>query len=132
MSIAEDAATKLLMIDIGHEKSPPGVIPKSSFLYKHSNKYNGEIEYKVVNPSTTTLYLLPNSNLMFYNLLNSIVLPVGFIFRWMASVVLLRSLYHRMGKMPLSFWIILSLPLIFYLIGKMPGFFSGESLSGVD
>ena len=132
MSIAEDAATKLSMIDIVHERSPPGVIPKSSFLYKHSSKYNGEIEYKVVNPNTTTLYLLPNSNLMFYNLLNSIVLPVGFIFRWMASVVLLRSLYHRMGKMPLSFWIILSLPLIFYLIGKMPGFFSGESISGVD
>ncbi|MGC2426114.1 MAG: hypothetical protein WA421_03695, partial [Nitrososphaeraceae archaeon] len=49
-----------------------------------------------------------------------------------ASVVLLRSIYHKIGKMPLSFWIILSLPLIFYLIGKMPGFFSGESLSGVD
>ena len=132
MSIAEDAATKLLMIDIVHERSPPWVIPKSSFLYKHSSKYNGEIEYKVVDPNTTTLYLLPNSNLMLYNLLNSIVLPVGFMFRWMASVVLLRSIYHKMGKMPLSFWIILSLPLIFYLIGKMPGFFSGESLSGVD
>ena len=125
-------ATKLLMIDVVHEKSPPGAVPKSSFLYKHSNKYNAEIEYKVVSPSTTTLYLLPNSNLMYYNLLNSIVLPIGFVFRWMASVVLLRSIYHKIGKMPLSFWIILSLPLIFYLIGKMPGFFSGESLSGVD
>ncbi|MGC2426207.1 MAG: hypothetical protein WA421_04170, partial [Nitrososphaeraceae archaeon] len=72
MSIAEDAATKLLMIDVVHEKSPPGAVPKSSFLYKHSNKYNAEIEYKVVSPSTTTLYLLPNSNLMYYNLLNSI------------------------------------------------------------
>ena len=132
MSIAEDAATKLLMIQVVYEKSAPGAIPKSSFLYKHSDKYNAEIEYKVVGPKTTTLYLLPKSNLMYYNLLNSIVLPVGFAFRWMASVVLLRSVYHRLAKMPLSFWIILSLPLIFYLIGKMPGFFSGESLSGVD
>jgi signal transduction histidine kinase len=34
--------------------------------------------------------------------------------------------------MPLSLWIVLFLPLVFYLIGKMPGFFSGESLAGID
>lgn len=132
ISIAEDAAVKLLMIEVEtQEKSLQGAVSKSSFLYKQSNKYNAEIEYKVVNPNATTLYFLPNSNPMYCNLLNSIVLLVGFVFRWMAYVVL-RSIYHRIGKMPLWFWTILSLPLIFYLIGKMPGFFSGESLAGID
>ena len=54
MSIAEDVATKLLMIEVVQERSAPGAVPKSSFLYKHSNKYNAEVEYKVVNPSTTS------------------------------------------------------------------------------
>jgi hypothetical protein len=64
-------------------------------------------------------------------LLNSIVLPIGFVFRWGASTMLLRNFYQRMAKLPLSFWIVLSLPLIFYLVGKMPGFFAGESFAGV-
>jgi hypothetical protein len=33
--------------------------------------------------------------------------------------------------LPVSFWIILSLPLILYLVGKIPGFTSGESMTGV-
>jgi len=37
-----------------------------------------------------------------------------------------------MAKLPLSFWIVLSLPVVLYLVGKMPGFFAGESLQGVD
>jgi hypothetical protein len=131
-SIAEDVGTKLLMIQVIQEKSPPGATTKSSFLYKPSQKYNGEIEYKVVNADTTTLYILPNSYLQLYNLLNSTVIPIAFVFRWLASTTLLRSFYQRIGKLPLSLWIILSLPLIFYLVGKMPGFFSGESLLGVD
>ena len=74
----------------------------------------------------------PKSNLIYYNLLNSIVLPVGFVFRWGASTMLLRNFYQRLAKLPLSFWIVLSLPLILYLIGKMPGFIAGESFQGVD
>ena len=132
MSIAEDAGTKLLMIHVVQEKSPAGATSKSSFMYKPSKKYNAEIEYKVVTPQTTTLYLLPNSNLAIYNYLNSIVLPIAFIFRWLASTTLLRSFYQRIRKLPLSLWIILSLPLILYLVGKMPGFISGESLLGID
>src|SRR5919112_2236324 len=46
--------------------------------------------------------------------------------------MLLRNVYQRVSKLPISVWIILFLPLAFYLIGKMPGFFSGESLTGID
>src|ERR671913_1154073 len=131
-SILEDAGTKLLLVQVIQEKSPPGATIESSFLYKPSEKYDGEIIYKIVNPDTTILYIIPNSSLIYYNLLNSTVLPIAFVFRWIASTTLLRSLYQRVGKLSLVFWIILSLPLIFYLIGKAPGFFSGESFSGVD
>ena len=131
-SILEDAGTKLLLIQVVQEKSPPGVTTESSFLYEASEKYDGEIIYKIVNSDTTFLYIMPNSSLIFYNLLNSTVLPIAFGFRWIASTSLLRTLYQRVGKLPLLLWIILSLPLIFYLIGKAPGFFSGEGLSGVD
>ena len=131
-SILEDAGTKLLLVQIIEEKSLPGATIESSFLYKPSEKYDGEIIYKIVNPDTTILYIIPNSSLIYYNLLNSTVLPIAFVFRWIASTTLLRSLYQRVGKLSLVFWIILSLPLIFYMIGKAPGFFSGESFSGVD
>src|SRR6476469_7767922 len=65
-------------------------------------------------------------------MLNSIIIPIGFGFRWIASTMLLRNLYRKVTKIPISFWIILSIPLIIYLIGKMPGFFAGESLAGID
>ena len=131
-SILEDAGTKLLLVEVIQEMSPPGATVESSFLYKPSEKYNGEIVYKIVNSDTTTLYIIPNSSLILYNLLNSTVLPIAFGFRWIASTTLLRTLYQRVGKLPLLLWIIFSLPLIFYLIGKAPGFFSGEGLSQVD
>jgi hypothetical protein len=131
ISIAEDVGTKLLMIQVIQEKSPPGAVTQSIFVYKPSKKYNADIEYKVVNPHTTTLYLLPNSNLAVYNYLNSIVLPIAFVFRWFGSIALLRSFYQRIGKLPVSFWIVLSLPLILYLVGKIPGFTSGESMTGI-
>ena len=132
MSIAEDAGTKLWMVQEVEERTPPGAVIQSSFLYKASDKYDAEVIRKEVNPETTALLILPNSNLEYYNLLNSTVLPIAFVFRWIASTTLLRDVYQRIGKLPLSFWVILSLPLILYLIGKMPGFFAGESLAGVD
>ncbi|MDR4512416.1 MAG: hypothetical protein MRJ93_12015 [Nitrososphaeraceae archaeon] len=131
-SILEDAGTKLVLVQVMEEKSPPGSVTESYFLYEPSEKYDGEIVYKIVNPDTTLLYVIPNSSLIYYNLLNSTVLPIAFVFRWIASTTLLRSLYQRVGKLSLFLWIILSLPLVFYLIGKAPGFFSGESLAGVD
>jgi hypothetical protein len=131
-SIAQDAVGKLLLIQVVQEPTPPGATIQSTFLYKSSDKYNGEIEYKVVGPHTTTLYILPNSNQVLYVGLNSTVMPMAFVFRWLASTTLLRSFYQTIGKLPTSYWIILSLPVVFYLVGKIPAFFSGESFLGVD
>ena len=120
------------MVEVVYEHTPEGVPTVSSFLYESSENYNGEIIRKEVNHDTTTLLILPESNKEYYNLLNSTVLPIAFVFRWIASTMLLRNSYQKIGKLSLFIWIILSLPLILYLVGKMPGFFSGESLSGVD
>lgn len=132
-SIFEDAATKLFMIDIvtvkgDHSDNPLG----SSFQYKGSEQFNGQIVFLDTKSTSTSYFVIPNGTLELYNYLNSIVLPVGFVFRWIASTMLLRNIYKKFSSLPLSFWIILSLPLILYLIGKMPGFFSGESLTGID
>ena len=122
----------MLLIEVIKEKTPIGIPTGSSFLYEPSEKYNGEIEYKVINSETTTIYLLPYSNQQLYVGLASTVIPLAFVFRWLASTTLLRSFYQRIGRLPVWLWIVLSLPLVFYLIGKLPGFFSGESLAGVD
>jgi hypothetical protein len=131
-SIAEDVGTKLLMVQEVKENTPPGEVIQSTFQYKDSEKYDAQVVRKEVNPATTSFLIIPDSSLEYYNLLNSTVLPIAFVFRWIASTTLLRGAYQRIGKLPLSFWIILSLPLILYLVGKMPGFFYGESMAGVD
>jgi hypothetical protein len=122
-SIAEDVGTKLLMVQEVREDTPPGEVTQSTFQYKDSEKYDAQVVRKEVNPDTTSFLIIPNSSLEYYNLLNSTVLPIAFVFRWIASTTLLRGAYQMVGKLPLSFWIILSLPLILYLVGKMPGFF---------
>ena len=131
-SIAQEGFSKLLLIEVIKEKTPVGVPVESSFLYESSERHNGEIQYKVMNPETTTLYILPYSNIQLYVGLASTVIPIAFAFRWLASTTLLRSFYQTLGRLPIWLWIVLSLPLVFYLIGKMPGFMSGESLAGVS
>ena len=57
ISIGEDAGTKLLMVNVIQEKTQAGVQAGSSFLYKSSDKYDGQIIYKEVKSDTTTLYM---------------------------------------------------------------------------
>ena len=132
VSIAQEAFSKLLLIEI----VPKKYLHLEQFLkmssYTKTDKYNGEIGYKIVKPDTTTLYILPDSYKQLYVGLASIVIPIAFVFRWLASTTLLRSSYQRIGKLPISLWIILSLPVILYLVGKIPGYLTGESLQGVD
>ena len=118
-SILEDVYTKLILVQVVEEKSPPGAIPQSSFLYITDKKYHGEVEFKVVNPSTTTLWIVPTSQLALDNELNYLtVFP--YLFTWLAVAALLRQYYRtiRIGKLPLKFWIALSIPMALYLIGS--------------
>ena len=40
-SILEDAGTKLVLVQVMEEKSPPGSVTESYFLYEQSEKYDG-------------------------------------------------------------------------------------------
>ena len=125
IAIAADASAKLLIVQVVEEKSPNGLlVPQASFLYKPDKKYHGQIQYKVVNPDTTILYIVPSSGIRLYDLINLIPITLSFIFRWGATSMILRQFYQRVRKLPPTFWIILTIPLILYLVGKIPDIIS--------
>ena len=121
IAITEDAYTKLMLVQIVEEKTTAGVASQSSFIYKTLKKYHGEIQYKVVNPYITTLWVSPTStNSLKSNLDQLAALP--YIFMWLAIATLLRQYYKSIKggdkKFPIKFWIILAVPLILYLVGS--------------
>ncbi len=118
ISIAGDAIDKILLIQVVEEKSPPGAIPQSSYIYETFAKYHGEIEYKVVNPHTTRLYVVPSPSLPLYNEIIYITSDAPYILTWAGTFMLLRYYYKRTGKLNLQFWLILSIPLALYLVGS--------------
>ena len=118
VSLVEDVGTKLFMVQVVEEKSSVGVVPQSSFIYKINEKYS-EVQYKVVNPHTTTVWIVPTSMILLKNSLDYItVFP--WIFTWLAVATLLRQYYQSVtiGRLPLKFWIILTVPLVLYLVGS--------------
>ena len=121
IAITGDAYTKLMLVKIVEEKTPPGVAPQSSFIYKTFKKYQGEIQYKVVNPYTTTLWVSPTSTNSLKNNLDQLA-ALPYIFMWLAIATLLRQYYKSIRggdkKFPLKFWIILAVPLVLYLVGS--------------
>jgi hypothetical protein len=67
ISIGGDAFDKILLIQVVQEKSPSGANPQASFIYETFEKYHGEIEYKIVNPVTTILFIVSTQLLNLYN-----------------------------------------------------------------
>jgi hypothetical protein len=60
-----DAGAKLLLVRAVEEESPPQAVPYDIFIYRNDEKYQGEVQYKVVKPGTTTLYIVPESIRLF-------------------------------------------------------------------
>lgn len=118
ISVAINGGTKLLLAEIEEEESPVDAVPEAAWIYKTFEQYGGEVQHKVVNPDTTVLYVVPTDNLQFYKNLIYVESYLPYIFTWAATVVLLREFYKRKGKIPIVFWIVLSIPLILYLIGS--------------
>jgi signal transduction histidine kinase len=118
ISVAGDAFDKLLLAQVVQEKSPAGAIPQSSFIYETFEKYHGEIEYKVVNPQVTTLYVVPSSLLDLYNQIIYWTSLLPYILTWAGTALLLGYYYKRTGKLDLKFWVILAIPLVLYLVGS--------------
>ena len=129
-AMAFDAGTKMLIVRVVEEESPPGSIPQDIFVLKYDEKYQGDVQYKVVKPDTTTLYIVPSSIKLIFTYLNGwIPITVSFVFTWAITTMLLRQYYNqRVGKMPATLLILLTIPLVLYLIGRyteMYNLFSG-------
>jgi hypothetical protein len=119
-AMAFDAASKMLLVRVVEEESPPGAIPEDMFIYKTDEKYQGDVQYKVVKPDTTTVYIVPTSIKIIYQYLNGwIPITVSFVFTWAITAMLLRKYYQqRIGKMPATLLVLLTIPLVLYMIGR--------------
>ena len=119
-AMAFDAGSKMLLVRVVEEESPPGSISQDMFIYKNDEKYQGDIQYKVVKPDTTTVYVVPSSLKIIYSYLNGwIPITVSFVFTWAITTMLLRQYYQqRVGKMSVTLLILLTIPLVLYMIGR--------------
>jgi hypothetical protein len=122
MSITIDAADKILLQQVVEEKSPKGAVPESSWIYKSFDRYQGQVQYKVVNPETTTQYVVPDSMKALHKFLVYLVSNPPYILTWIATFMLLRQFYLSNygpgSKFPKKYWILLSVPLVLYVIGS--------------
>jgi hypothetical protein len=123
--MAFDAGSKMLLVRVVEEESSPGAAPQDMFIYKNDEKYQGDVQYKVVKPDTTTVYVVPSSLKIIYSYLNGwIPITVSFVFTWAITTMLLRQYYQqrvsqqRVGKMPVTLLILLTIPLVLYMIGR--------------
>src|SRR5215213_8984294 len=119
-AMAFDASSKMLLVRVVEEESPPGSMPLDMFIYKNDEKYQGDVQYKVVKPDSTTVYIVPSSIKLIYTYLNGwIPITVSFVFTWAITTMLLRQYYNqRVGKMPATLLILLTIPLVLYMIGR--------------
>lgn len=117
-----DATAKLLLVRAVEEESPPGATPQDLFIYEDDEKYQGEVQYKVVKPDTTTLTIVPSSIDLLYNYVNGwIPITISFVFTWAITVILLRQYYHQRvsgNKLPIIYLVMLILPLALYMVGR--------------
>jgi signal transduction histidine kinase len=121
ISIGGDAFDKILLIDVVQEKSPSGAIPQASFIYKTFEKYHGEIQYKIVNPFTTTLFVVPTQLLDLYNQVIYWTSLSPYILTWVGTAFLLHYYSKRTENKKIGtikFWVILAIPLVLYLVGS--------------
>jgi hypothetical protein len=120
ISIAGDAFDKILLIQVVQEKSPQGSVPLASFIYKSFEKYHGEIEYKIVNPFTTTLFVVPTQLLGLYNQIIYWTSLSPYILTWIGTALLLHYYFKRVENKisSVKFWVIIAIPLILYIIGS--------------
>jgi hypothetical protein len=119
-AMAFDAGSKMLLVRVVEEDSSPGAASEDMFIYKNDEKYQGDVQYKVVKPDTTTVYIVPSSIKLIYTYLNGwIPITVSFVFTWAITTMLLRQYYQqRVGKMPATLLILLTVPLVLYMIGR--------------
>jgi hypothetical protein len=115
--IANDAWSKLLLVDVIEEDTAPGTRLGSFWIYSNNDAYGANIQYKVVKADTTLIYLVPYEDYQLYRSVNFVSL-IPYVFTWIATTALLYKYYNRVSKFPLKYWILLSIPLGFFLLGS--------------
>ncbi len=123
MSITVDAGDKILLQRVVEEDSPPGAALESSWIYKTFVQYDGQVQYKVVNPEMTTLYVVPSSYTAIHKFLVYLVSDTPYVCTWAGTILLLRQLYLSSGRgkrtdLPIRYWVLLTAPLLLYIIGS--------------
>ncbi len=123
MSIATamifDATAKLGLVRAVEEESPPGTVLQESFIYRTDERYQGEVQYKVATPDTTTLYIVPSSIRMLYHFVNGwIPITVSFGFTWAITGILLHQYHQKKGGLPILSIALILLPLVLYMVGR--------------
>lgn len=119
-AIATDFVAKTFWVQRMEEKSPPGVASEEIFPFKDVEQ--GRILAQDIGHETTKTYLVPNEYKTAYSWYTGLIPNIfSFLFRWAAASVALRQYHHKMGK--ITFWCLISLPMIFYLIGRAPDIF---------
>jgi hypothetical protein len=124
-----DGGAKLLMVKVMEEPSLTAVLltgnSSDAFVYKESDKYNGDIQYEVIKPDTKTEYIVPAESKMLYQYLNGwIPITISFIFTWAITLIVLRKYYQRQGKLPRWINLLMILPLVLYFIGRSVEFYT--------
>jgi hypothetical protein len=119
--ITMDFVAKTFFVQRIEENSPSGVVPKQTFPFK--NVEQGQILSQDIGVKTTKTYLVPNEYKQAYSWYTGLIPNIfSFFFRWAAASVTLRQYHRKMGK--ITFWCLISLPVILFLIGRAPAMFT--------
>jgi hypothetical protein len=122
-AIGTDYFSKAFLMQTIHESTPPGAEIGETFPFKDVEQ--GRIIAQDTEPETTTTYMVPSVHVEAYYLLGLIPPFFSFFFRWAATSVTLRDYYRLMGT--ITFWALISIPLILYGIGKIPDLFDAPN-----
>jgi hypothetical protein len=115
--IGMDFVAKTFWVQRIEEKSPPGVTPRETFPFRDVEQ--GRIIAQDIGVETTKTYLNPNEYREAYSWFQGLIPQIfAFSMRWAAASVTLRQYHRKMGS--ITFWCLISLPMIFYLIGRAP------------
>jgi hypothetical protein len=119
--VASDLYVKSL-ITYRVSESAPGETSREAFLYKRSSE--GELVKQDIEPDHTVSYFVPAASLPAWTFLNNYPGLVSRLLLWGAmsyTLYLYNRERHRMNSV--LFWVLVSLPIIIYLLGRSPELF---------
>jgi hypothetical protein len=125
MIVTDYARVQLITIRV--DKSAPGERSREAVMYKDIE--GGELIKQDIEPDYTKSYIIPNQYQYANYLFTQWPGLLSFIFRWAATSLTLHHYNSSLNRIVL--WILISVPLIFYIVGKMPDIldFTGTSIN---